>query len=45
MVVSEEQDGKSEDDPNMARSQGQNVVSSSRHGGVEVPQQQKVCLV
>ncbi|CAG5130690.1 unnamed protein product [Candidula unifasciata] len=42
MVVSEEQDGKTDDDPSLARGQVPSVGSSSRHGGTETVQQRVI---
>ncbi|XP_059178554.1 DNA repair endonuclease XPF-like isoform X2 [Physella acuta] len=44
MVITEEQDGRSENDPHLARDQGHQAASSSRQGGFESVQQQKVIV-
>ncbi|BFY99533.1 hypothetical protein BsWGS_02573 [Bradybaena similaris] len=44
MVVSEEQDGKTDDDPNLARGLAQTAASSSRHGGAESVAKQRVIV-
>ncbi|XP_005095873.1 DNA repair endonuclease XPF [Aplysia californica] len=45
MVISEEQDGRSEDDPNLARGAGQQQAGpSSRKGGVDIVQKNQVIV-
>ena len=42
MTIPEEQDGKSENDPNLARDAGQKATPSSRQGGADLLQAQRV---
>ncbi|CAL1528126.1 unnamed protein product [Lymnaea stagnalis] len=44
MVISDDQDGKSEDDQNLARDKGKNGATSSRQGGLDSAQSQKVIV-